>query len=173
MYRWGVAIAQGKACDQTWEVLGRLAVNKRVSKKLLSEVDLAAQLRSMTERFDRGSVDSIDCAAAVTWAAAMPELIDHLDYKQWWDLLGELRQYRETVMQRDGSDSLSHLIVGGELGLTLAWRLSDLPSCSRLRSSASEAVKTVVQARGRFDLQRDQLARQMLAWHWLHSFVAD
>jgi hypothetical protein len=133
VYRWGMEAATQKPIGQLDDVLSRLACNKKVRKKDIQAIDWTAELESITRQSSLASFSPVQCSRAVMWAAAMPALIDHFDYQIWWEMLRELTGFRETVMDREGSATLPRLIVAGEMGLTLAWRLGDLPSCARKR----------------------------------------
>ena len=140
IYRWGVAAALADECSESIDIYSRLAGSTAVRKKDLRGFDFESSAVGLIERLSGGVLEMEDAIRAITCGAAMPELIDHLDYQLWWDLLSELQQFRELALERGNASSLSRLMVGGELGLTLAWRLADLPSCSRLRKSSTETV---------------------------------
>jgi hypothetical protein len=140
VYRWGIESATRKPIGQLDDVLSRLACNKKVGKKQIQAIDWTAELEAVTNQSSLADFSPVQCSRAVMWAAAMPALIDHLEYQTWWDLLQELTGFRETVMDREGSATLPRLIVAGEMALTLAWRLGDLPSCARLRKAAIDSV---------------------------------
>lgn len=140
VYRWGV----GAACDgpirTLWDVLSRLAVDGKPSKKKLAGVDLVQSAESMVDALNSGVVIPMDAAGATVWAAAMPALIDRLHHSLWWDVLSSLQYFRESVTRREAADRPMYLMAAGELGLTLAWRLADLPSCRRLGKSSVDCV---------------------------------
>jgi hypothetical protein len=81
-----------------------------------------------------------DSAIANLWAAAMPALSRQLDESRWWRLLSSLQTLHDSITQRGHADSPAHLMLAGELGLTLAWRLNPLLSCARLQLSSIDAV---------------------------------
>lgn len=139
IYRWGVAAAQGFACDAEWQWLSRFACGMRWTKAA-KDLDYAAATKAAIQRFGGWrSVSPLYCANAITWAAALPELTRRVDQQTWWDLLGSLQQLREAVMQRNATGTPPHLMIGAELGLTLAWRMADVPSCKRLEKSSLDA----------------------------------
>ena len=140
VYRWGVAVATKAACTPIFSLLTRLAAGDKVTKNEVAEADLEKEFRQLTDRFSSGTPDSDNAIQALVWAAAMPELIDHLDYRVWWEMLSELQQIRELSIEKSSPSSLTRLILAGEMGLTLAWRLADLPSCKRLQTSSVEVV---------------------------------
>ncbi len=136
IYRWGVAGSQGGPCGDLVEVLSRLAVDVSPKKSLFASIDLATSVEVFIDRVTGPSHSASHCARAVLWAAALPSLIERIDTRLWWDLLGTLQQLRESTLQLNATSSPATLMLGGELGLTLGWRLSDLPSCKRLAKSA-------------------------------------
>ena len=140
VYRWGVAASQQGPCSEWWEVLSRLATNSALSKKQISRIDFDQQVQRISQRLSHVNNSVVDETELVVLTAALPGLIDHLDYRKWWDLIGELHRYREMVLEAADPASASALIVGGEVGLTFAWCLRDLPSCARLQESAFESV---------------------------------
>ena len=140
VYRWGIAASDQAPLRDTEIILSRLACGARVSRKDLLNVDWPIEFHAFSDGFVASEPAPASAAKMVLWAAALPELIDHMDYRQWWDLLGEVQQIHKSSRQRDGSSSLLRLILGVELGLTLAWRLADLPSCKQLRDVSKEAL---------------------------------
>ena len=140
VYRWGIAACQGAACDAVTDNISRLAVGGAPKKGADGPVDLTTAAERFLETID-GSLPTLrDSAVAVTWAAAMTELSRRLEPPLWWDLLGGLQQLRETALQRAEPELPQHLLLAGELGLTLAWRLADLASCKRLAKPAADEV---------------------------------
>ncbi|MCP4886677.1 MAG: hypothetical protein GY904_08690, partial [Planctomycetaceae bacterium] len=78
---------------------------------------------------------------AVVWAAALPALSKTMSPNSWWRLLSGLQQAHETVIQEGPPYASNHLILGGELGLTLACCLSKLPHCKQLQKPSTNAVR--------------------------------
>ncbi|MCG8651454.1 MAG: hypothetical protein MI861_16555 [Pirellulales bacterium] len=141
VYRWGLASALGRPCDDLLDMLARMACGAALKKKQKKAIDLPAAAAEMLETLGgAGDGNIADHAAVLCWAAAMPALIEKLEPQTWWNLLGGLQQWREGAIQRNAVESPLHLLIAAELGLTLAWRLSDLPSCRRLERSAAEAL---------------------------------
>jgi hypothetical protein len=62
--------------------------------------------------------------------------------------LATLQQSHDTAMHRQILDSPLHLLLAGELGITMAWRLADLPSCERLAVGSVSAVNDWVRTDG-------------------------
>lgn len=140
VYRWGVAASRGAACDPVTECLSRLAADASPKKSTDGPVDIPTAAEKFLETID-GSLPTLgQSAAAVTWAAAMAALSRRLESPMWWDLLGGLQQLRETALQRAEPESPQHLLLAGELGLTLAWRVGELSSCQRLAKPSADEV---------------------------------
>ncbi|MEO1524595.1 MAG: hypothetical protein AAFX06_04125 [Planctomycetota bacterium] len=139
VYRWGIPSAFG-ACDEDpvcWQ-LTRLAVGQKVPKKQFRGGWEAARLE-FQDRLS-GSVGVIgDAWEALVWSAAMPGLMKELGEGGWWDLLGALQDYRDRVIRSRTNPTVT-LLGAAELGSTLAWRLSALPSCRRLMTSSLELL---------------------------------
>lgn len=141
VYRWGVAVAQGGPCDELTDLLSRLACGQRKGKSKHASVDLTSASDLFVERMDRASsYSTLDAANIVLWSSALPALSDQLDQSRWWRVLSAIQQARESILQRSRAYATTHLIMGGELGLTLAWRLGDLPSCQHLQASSLDAI---------------------------------
>lgn len=140
VYRWGIAAATGAACDELTELLSRIAYDPS-GKHQLAELDLVAEADSFLNQFDGLDHPSpLECARAVLWAAALPGLTAYLDQQRWWCLLTTLESLRESVLERGEASSPAYLMIGGELGLTLAWRLAELKSCRRLRTPGFQTL---------------------------------
>lgn len=137
VYRWGVAASLGGPCGELVQMLSRLAVDAAPKKSRLATVDLPTSVEVFIDSVTGPAHHVRQSAMAVLWGAALPSLIGRIDLRLWWNLLSTLQQFRESTLQLGASSSPAHLIVGGELGLTLAWRLADLPSCKRLAKPAS------------------------------------
>jgi hypothetical protein len=142
VYRWGVAACTGEACSDVVKLLSRVASDTPAAKlRIKKSIGIAELADSYVERFSGPKMlDPIDASLALLWAAALPGLSRHLDHGRWWRMLSSLEQLRESVLQRDQAYLPSHLMLGGELGMTLAWRLGSLPTCKRLRSSSIDAI---------------------------------
>ena len=75
---------------------------------------------------------------ALAVAYAMPELATYLDEKNWWQLLGAIQELRETSVLDCEEGSLGQAMLGAELGLALAYRLHELPTCRRMGDTSWE-----------------------------------
>ncbi|TWU31022.1 hypothetical protein [Novipirellula artificiosorum] len=147
VYRWGVAAASGEPVNPLRTALSQLACDQKPKRrKSTRPMDFVQPAKEMIDQLGPCPVDRLTCHDAVLWAAAMPALSKQLDTAMWWDLLGSLQQYRESMLQLGRDSDPVQLIGTAELGLTLAWRLSDLPSCQRLQKSSLESFRRWCQA---------------------------
>jgi hypothetical protein len=140
VYRWGVAVANGGPCDQQTDLLSRLACDQHGGRTKQSSVDVVSASDLFVESMNRASsFSTLDAANVVLWSAALPALSDQLDPARWWRVLSAIQLTRESILQQSRCYAPTHLILGAELGLTLAWRLGELPSCQRLVASSVDA----------------------------------
>lgn len=154
-FRWGLAAALGRPLDPLVMSLSRLAVTgkfpassakpaaskKRPKAANPSEpVDVAAAAEQFLDAVTGPVASTHESAEAILWGASMPALIERLEPRVWWDLLGALRQLRDSALRVAEASAPSRLMLGGELGLILAWRLADLPSCRRLAGPSVDAI---------------------------------
>ncbi len=140
VYRWGWAASLGRPCDELTTGLSRLSVDRPATGKGSSEIDFGIAAEQFVDSVSGSRTSLHESAEAVLWAASMPALAQHLEASRWWDLLGALQQLRESAVRDAEPSSPSYLILGAELGLTLAWRLADLPSCRSLGKDSHEAL---------------------------------
>ncbi|WP_146460025.1 hypothetical protein [Rubripirellula tenax] len=142
VYRWGIAVAKSGPCDPVTQTISRLACGGLLAKiKKSPEFDLVAETQTFIDSMESTNVfDVLTATQVVTWAAALPELCRELAPELSWRLVTSLRQLHEAVVARANVTSAAHLILAGELGLTLAWRLADVPSCLLLRKPAVAAM---------------------------------
>lgn len=141
IYRWGCAVASGGAIDPLFVALSKLACQKTKSKGAGPELDIRSAADTFADSANsRALITTIDSSKAVVWAAALPALTLHLEEDRWWRLVSSLIQYRESILQRSHFSFPSHLLLGGELGLTLIRIAGFLPSCAALEPSAITAI---------------------------------
>ena len=78
---------------------------------------------------------------AIAWCHALPKLANAISSTSWWDLFEELLRLAgntpPTVLKRD---PLMHQLLAGELRLTLAYLLPEMPSCRKLSAPARRAL---------------------------------
>ncbi|TWT71818.1 hypothetical protein [Crateriforma conspicua] len=148
IYRWGVAAALRSACPANWQLLSRLAATGKLSPRYSKSIDLVRLAEDFCDDVPGPRADALESTHAVLWAAAMPWLTHRLPTRLWWDLLGKLQHSAEQQRESDQPDATARLILGGELGLTMAWRLKDLPSCHRMRDASVKVVKEWLDAEG-------------------------
>ncbi len=147
VYRWGLTTALQAHGDlpATYPPLAvaltRLAADENIGRKLADRVDLSLAAEFFCDQQVGTDARLYDATLTVAWAAAMPKLAERLSTRIWWDLLGKLQQIAEQQRGWDRPESPQRLILGGELGLTLSWRLRDLPSCARLQTASVKVVK--------------------------------
>ncbi|WP_146534527.1 hypothetical protein [Rubripirellula reticaptiva] len=140
VYRWGIAVATGTECSEQFELLSRLACGGTIGKKHES-FDLVGAVEDFILSIETASAISVvEANQAVAWAAALPALCRELEPRFSWQLMTSLRQLHEAVISKNQTYSTTHLILGGELGLTLAWRMADVPSCLRLQKQSIAAI---------------------------------
>ena len=163
VYRWGMAVATRVSdwesdnrnasidpidsfdCDddhdqRLLESLSRLGCDAALKPKH-SSIQWMAAAEQAISRFKSLKDPTADQAAlAVVWAAALPRLQSQLEVTLLADLTHALLELRESVLLRSDVCSISHLILGGELGLTLAWRMPGLRSRATILASSCDAV---------------------------------
>ncbi len=142
IYCWGVATATGRPVDASWQTLARLACDEKPSRRDAKRFDWTTLSSEFVDAIARPPMPGkIAAAEAVVWAAALPGLTQFLKPDDWWRLLSTLQQLHESTLQQDHPYATSHLMLGGELGLTLAGCLSKLPHCRVLRQGSAKAVR--------------------------------
>ena len=146
IYLWGVAAAQGGRCDRVIVALSDLtrAHEKSVAggSGRAEPIDFDREAAAFIDSIDsRQEFSALDCHCAVLWAAALPALASRVEAHRWWRLTSTLQQLHESVVQRSVAYSVDHLMLAGELGLTLAWRVPCLSKCKRLAGRAGESVR--------------------------------
>jgi hypothetical protein len=146
IYLWGVAAAQGGECDSLIVALSALTSAKEKSAVGKSEVanaiDFDREAAAFIDSIDSRKVFSpLDCHFAIVWAAALPALASRIEAHRWWRLTSTLQHLHESVLQRSTVYSVDHLMLAGELGLTLAWRVSCVAACKRLAGNAGDSVR--------------------------------
>jgi len=108
-------------------------------------IDAAERL---VERVFRDDMSLVDAAESVLWASAMPGSSDVLPPELWWHCGEQLLQLRADASLRSDPTSPLHLLLAGELGLTLAAQLSVLPSCRKLTESSLDTVAAFLDGEG-------------------------
>lgn len=138
VYRWGLAVATEGPPEKLDRELSRLAVDAAADRDIDSAWPERVDAFLQSHPGERTCV--LAATRAVLWAAAMPALVDQLATEVWWELLDSLRRRREACLDDPETLAGSRLIGGGELGITLAWRLRALPSCEALMKSSLATV---------------------------------
>ncbi|MEM8667865.1 MAG: hypothetical protein AAGG48_10140 [Planctomycetota bacterium] len=181
VYCWGVAAAIGQSIDPTWRALSRLSCGLRPGKTD-SALDWESPCREFIDHFDIEQAESpLNASLAVLWASALPRLNDHVEPVTWSTLFATLQQLHELFLQRDEQDRVSHLMLAGELGLTLASCLSKMPDCKRMRKPAARAihqwcrqdVHSVADVLGSHEESRLVVASLIRSWAWIRRLKLD
>ena len=140
LYRWGLAVACGDCVPEHQYLLSRLASDQPVTKREFQK----ARIGDAASDFLRiNQIDSHSVLEAVNvnlWAAGLPQLLGQIPDDLWWNLVVKILDLRESTLSMAVTENPVHLIVGAELGVTLAWRLGELPSCARLAKSGMQCM---------------------------------
>ena len=164
IYRWGVSVARMPLTSRSLASpsLARMAVADREFDSLhdsLSRIASEAKHPEVDWRDllgDEATQSLIDLlqssviptplvsAATITWAAALPGLKTFLDESTADSLVPSLIQamvqFHQAILTRDEVSCTSHLMIGGELGLTLAWRFPGFPQAKQIAKNACTAI---------------------------------
>lgn len=143
-YLYGVAIASGRPVNDWRCELARLAIGDVGTSVSPPMVEL---IRDQAITFVESVSDDSDSSTpidAILWATAIGPLADALPQKLWWELLSKLQDIRADAALRSDFNSAEHLWMAGELGITLAWRLSVLPSCEQICQSSINAITAFI-----------------------------
>ncbi|MCH2119171.1 MAG: hypothetical protein MK161_15890 [Pirellulales bacterium] len=146
IYLWGVSAAQGGECDRLILALSALTrATDRVGDsdcEFSDTIDFDREAASFIDSVDSRKVFTpLECHSAVIWAAALPALASRIEAHRWWRLTSSLQQLHESVLQRSTAYQFDHLMLAGELGLTLAWRVPCVAACKSLAGNAGESVR--------------------------------
>jgi len=136
--RWGVAAASGEPVADSLQGLTLLAAGQSLPKRL--RIDFQAAALDFCESLGSPGLEGTDQVEVLAWAYALPELTGRLREATWWEVLNRLQTLQHAAAEQASPDSLAHLLLGGELGLVLSWRLADVPSCKALVNDAAGAA---------------------------------
>ncbi|MDF1841837.1 MAG: hypothetical protein P1U77_10395 [Rubripirellula sp.] len=142
LYHWGVSTSIGGHIDPYWEKLASLACDglpKKIETKAFDWGSLSDGI--LNQLASNSPTSALVATESVVWAAALPALVHFMPQNSWWRLLSGLQQANEAALQRNHAYASGHLILGGELGLTLACCLSKLPHCKQLQQPSIKAVR--------------------------------
>ncbi|MCM2371465.1 hypothetical protein [Aporhodopirellula aestuarii] len=151
IYLWGMATAMHGPTTVLQQKLAELATRVDGEGGQTSDADqemLATESQRLIDRVFNDEMSGIDAAETILWAAAMPSLSRILPREVWWHCGEQLMQIRADAALRSDATSPLHLLLAGELGLTLAWGLGGLPSCQALVEPAVEAVTVFLEGEG-------------------------
>jgi hypothetical protein len=158
IYRWGVGVAKPSESDSTTAALIQMAGDVSLAKlrrprldwNVATDVFAESLVELVPHRVGSAALAEGDqqavgptpfeCLATVVWAAAIPALSAELTPATTQSLIQSLLQLRDTVRDQDQPWSSAQLMIGAELGLTLAWRCQDLPGLDGLKSAALRAL---------------------------------
>ncbi|WP_044303685.1 hypothetical protein [Rhodopirellula sallentina] len=151
LYLWGIATALQGSVSPLQQTLAQLAVGDASSVAGLSQSDRDALLdgsHRLSERDYRDEMSVVDAAETVMWAAAFPLLSAVLPQEQWRRCGERLVKIHADAGLRGDATSPLFLLLAGELGMTLAWRLAVMPSCAKLATSSVKAVIAYIEGEG-------------------------
>lgn len=170
VYRWGMGTALQGPLTDLQEKLSVLATApaRGVSGEIndATRESLVEGAGRIVDRIFSDSMSGVEASEVVMWAAAMPALSEILPAETWWQCGEQLLQIRADASLRSDATSPLHLLLAGELGLTLAWRLSSLPSCEKIALASLEAVSSFLQGEG------ESIDRSLIRPHELRLIVA-
>ena len=143
VYRWGVAAACRGDVPVAVDLLSRFACcpNNNASLQTHPESLTLEAAQRLLQRPKFGENELVEAATAVCLASCLPAFISHWSEADWFELLAMLQRHRAQTCEQNDLTSPVHLLIAGELGLTLAWRCADLPSCQRLLAPSAIAVR--------------------------------
>lgn len=136
--RWGHASATGHPLSPSLEAVSRLASGEPLAAQ--PQIDFCEAAESFCDSLSSPGLAPPDYSEILIWAYALPELVEHLDERLWWDVLNRLQSLQRAAAEQSPPHSPAHLMLGGELGLVLAWSLADLPSCQAMQEPATAAA---------------------------------
>ncbi|TWT86128.1 hypothetical protein [Neorhodopirellula pilleata] len=131
--------------------LSRLATHPSDAETTIEPLDadeLIQRVAAFLKTTPVAKTDLSTALEAILWASAMVPLTRLLPQEIWWQLLSHLQQYRAEAALEAEPRSANYLLLAGELGITLAWRLPTLPSCGRIRQASLDAVSTFLEGEG-------------------------
>lgn len=140
VYRWGLGVARSSSCDSLTKTITQLASDqpRRLQHDNLAELLPAAEL-FIDWIQNTSDPSAAENASLIAWAAALPGLAAVLEADILQAMIESMIDLRESVLECNQTSSVRHLMVGAELGLTLAWRCRGLPIVKGMNSSAVDA----------------------------------
>lgn len=127
-----VAWSDDPAAEHDWLPLLKGPIRRRRDREAI---------RGAARRFVLGKraaaplpTDAVECLA---WAYALPRLAETLDAGEWWDVLDELvAQSRHGAALNALAQPTESQLLGGELGLALAYLFPELKPCRKLAAQS-------------------------------------
>lgn len=139
VYRHGVAAAMGGEIPLAWHLMSRMATQFDRRATAGSDDWGSGASAEPVQRADQWVADWLDesewrhdwtpleSARAVMFAAALPSLHDQIESERWSRLVETLVHLHEQASSSGAPDAAATIMLGAELGLTLAWRLDARP----------------------------------------------
>ncbi|MCC9643071.1 hypothetical protein LOC71_12360 [Rhodopirellula sp. JC740] len=143
VYLWGLSTLLDGAVDPLSERLARLATADPTIQ--INDADLIPAAELFLDASREGRSDLASDLGCVLWAASLPALTQTLPLELWWGLLSELQRRVAATLAQDETPSPHHLFLAGEVGLTLAFRLADIPSCASRGKASASAVQAYLE----------------------------
>ncbi|QDS92007.1 hypothetical protein FF011L_07430 [Roseimaritima multifibrata] len=135
---WGYAAATGHPLPTLTEALCQLAAAGDVSA--IEQADIPAAAEALCDELLHIGLVRGNYLEVLGWAYALPYLTDHLEESLWWKVLSRLVSVQQAAHSQAPQESIAQLVLGGELGLVLAWRLPFVPACKSLVEPAKESI---------------------------------
>lgn len=140
VYLWGLASLLDGPVDALSLQLATVATADSVQVPS-TDTDLIPAAEMFLEASRDGRSDLAGDVGCILWAASLPALTSILPLELWWNLLAELQRRVASTLAHDEVQSPHHLLLAGELGLTLAYRLVDIPTCAARGKPSASAVQ--------------------------------
>ncbi|WDQ16104.1 hypothetical protein [Rhodopirellula sp. P2] len=140
IYQWGLAALLNGPVDALSHQLAILATAE-ADQSSSTDTDLIPAAELFLEASRDGRSDLAGDVGCILWASSLPALTSILPLELWWNLLAELQRRVASTLAQDEPQSPHHLLLAGEVGLTLAHRLADLPNCAARGKPSSSAVQ--------------------------------
>jgi hypothetical protein len=140
IYLWGMAALLNGPIDSLSQQLAILATAD-ADQGPSSDTDLIPAAELFLEASRDGRSDLAGDLGCILWASSLPALTKLLPLELWWNLLSELQRRVASALAQDEPQSPHHLLLAGEVGLILAHRLADIPSCAARAKPSASAVQ--------------------------------
>ncbi|MEO9593431.1 hypothetical protein [Rhodopirellula bahusiensis] len=164
VYLWGLASLLKGPVDELSQQLAFLAT-ANADEIATTDTDLIPAAEMFLEASRDGRSDLAGDVGCILWASSLPALTSILPLQLWWNLLAELQRRVASTLAHDAPQSPHHLLLAGELGLTLAHRLADIPSCIARGKPSASAVQAYLDHEDSIDeaLRTPRASRTVMA----------